>query len=108
MSMWMIMPDVPRRAAVPQPRLPHASFAPCGVGELFRTIELARHAVYIVWLTLESDGRDGEANTESAMPSLQWGHGLSAVDIRQVKGKKRQLGVLQWGHGLSAVEIVCD
>ncbi len=36
---------------------------------------------------------------------LQWGHGLSAVEIFAAVAAKQEAKTLQWGHGLSAVEI---
>ena len=36
---------------------------------------------------------------------LQWGHGLSAVDIERVLPSFAIIRLLQWGHGLSAVDI---
>ena len=37
--------------------------------------------------------------------SLQWGHGLSAVEISPAVGSSPSPPPLQWGHGLSAVEM---
>ena len=37
---------------------------------------------------------------------LQWGHGLSAVEISFNPPTTRPTKVLQWGHGLSAVEMM--
>ena len=39
---------------------------------------------------------------------LQWGHGLSAVETDSTAPDKHGRGKLQWGHGLSAVETVSD
>ena len=40
------------------------------------------------------------------MPMLQWGHGLSAVEMRGHGNRHERESMLQWGHGLSAVEIL--
>ncbi len=37
--------------------------------------------------------------------SLQWGHGISAVEIIDLTRKTTREHQLQWGHGISAVEI---
>ena len=37
--------------------------------------------------------------------ALQWGHGLSAVEMARSRTLRRHRPPLQWGHGLSAVEI---
>ena len=42
---------------------------------------------------------------ETTMITLQWGHGLSAVEIRMRDENESERWQLQWGHGLSAVEI---
>ena len=42
----------------------------------------------------------------SGTNSLQWGHGLSAVEICSALAGQLYVHMLQWGHGLSAVEIV--
>ena len=38
--------------------------------------------------------------------SLQWGHGISAVEIDPEWRANQCAKMLQWGHGISAVEIV--
>ena len=40
-----------------------------------------------------------------AVIPLQWGHGISAVEIPRTKGEHDDHNTLQWGHGISAVEI---
>jgi len=36
---------------------------------------------------------------------LQWGHGISAVEVNWNNQTERQEVMLQWGHGISAVEV---
>ena len=38
--------------------------------------------------------------------TLQWGHGISAVEIETAKPRLISALELQWGHGISAVEIL--
>jgi len=36
---------------------------------------------------------------------LQWGHGISAVEVTKEQAILDALIELQWGHGISAVEV---
>ncbi len=47
-----------------------------------------------------------EVKTVETRKTLQWGHGLSAVETEPIPVQPDRINSLQWGHGLSAVETI--